>query len=128
MWQIPVAVGVSIHCVVDDFLWPWETTTPVVMMHGFARNALFWNRWVPLVAETHRVYRPDLLACGRSDQLPAGYLYTPQTIEAQITAVLDTLSLDRVHWVGESSGGIIGLLLAASHPERLAAGKLRSSD
>jgi len=25
-----------------------------------------------------------------------------------------------VHWVDESSGGIIGLLLAASHPERIA--------
>jgi pimeloyl-ACP methyl ester carboxylesterase len=28
-------------------------------------------------------------------------------------------SLERVHWVGESSGGIIGLLLAAAHPERI---------
>jgi 3-oxoadipate enol-lactonase len=30
------------------------------------------------------------------------------------------MSLSRVHWVGESSGGIIGLLLAAAHPERIA--------
>ena len=37
-----------------------------------------------------------------------------------ILAVLDALSLDRVHWVGESSGGIIGLSLAAAHPERIA--------
>jgi 3-oxoadipate enol-lactonase len=34
--------------------------------------------------------------------------------------VLDAFSLTRVHWVGESSGGIIGLLLAAAHPERIA--------
>ncbi len=34
--------------------------------------------------------------------------------------VLDTLSLAKVHWVGESSGGLIGLLLAAAHPERFA--------
>src|SRR5438270_5893680 len=38
----------------------------------------------------------------------------------QIVAVLDALSLPRVHWVGESSGGIIGLLLAATRPERVA--------
>src|SRR5215470_4360333 len=120
MPQIPLAEGVSIHCVVDDFLWPWDTTTPVLMMHGFARNALFWNRWVPAVAETHRVYRPDLLGCGLSDQPPPGYRYTPETIAAQIIAVLDRLSLPPVHWVGESSGGIIGLLLAAAHPERIA--------
>jgi len=30
------------------------------------------------------------------------------------------LVLSRVHWVGESSGGIIGLLLAANCPERIA--------
>src|SRR5262245_35655409 len=35
--------------------------TPVLMMHGFARNAMFWTRWVPAVAGSHRVYRPDLL-------------------------------------------------------------------
>jgi pimeloyl-ACP methyl ester carboxylesterase len=120
MPQIPLAEGVSIHCLVDDFLWPWDTTTPVLMMHGFARNALFCNRWVPAVAETHRVYRPDLLGCGLSDRPRAGYRYTPETIGAQIMAVLDALSLSRVHWVGESSGGIIGLLLAAAHPERIA--------
>jgi pimeloyl-ACP methyl ester carboxylesterase len=120
MPRISLPDGAAIHCIVDDFLWPWDTATPVLMMHGFARNALFWNRWVPVVAETRRVYRPDLLGCGLSDQPPAGYRYTPESIGGQIIAVLDALSLPRVHWVGESSGGIIGLLLAASHPERIA--------
>ncbi|MBV9824885.1 MAG: alpha/beta hydrolase [Alphaproteobacteria bacterium] len=120
MPRIPVGQGASVHCFVDDFLWPWDASTPVLMMHGFARNALFWNRWVPTAAETRRVYRPDLLGCGLSDAPPAGYRYTPETIGAQIMAVLDALKLERVHWVGESSGGIIGLLLAAAHPERIA--------
>ena len=90
------------------------------MMHGFARNALFWNRWVPTISETHRVYRPDLLGCGLSDQPPSGYHYTPETIGAQIMTVLDALALSRVHWIGESSGGLIGLLLAAAYPDRFA--------
>ncbi len=120
MPRIALPQGVSVNCIVDDFVWPWDTATPVLMMHGFARNALFWNRWVPAVAETRRVYRPDLLGCGLSDQPPAGYRYTPEAIGAQIVAVLDALSLPLVHWVGESSGGIIGLLLAAAHPERIA--------
>src|SRR4030088_1052343 len=55
-----------------------------------------------------------------ADQPPKGYRYTPDKISAQILAVLEALSLPRVHWVGESSGGIIGLLLAASHPDRIA--------
>ena len=120
MPHIALQHGARVHCTIDDFLWPWDRSIPVLMMHGFARNALFWNRWVPVVAQTRRVYRPDLLGCGLSDQPPADYRYTPETIGAQIIAVLDGLSLERVHWVGESSGGIIGLMLAAACPERIA--------
>ncbi len=120
MPMIPVADGPSLHCAVDDYLWPWDAPMPVVMMHGFARNARFWNRWVPAIAETRRVYRPDLLGCGDSDPPPADYRYTPEAIAAQIIAALDALGLERVHWVGESSGGIIGVLLAAAHPGRIA--------
>ena len=120
MPRIVLPEGASVHCAIDDYLWPWDDKMPVLMMHGFARNVLFWNRWVPAIAETHRIYRPDLLGCGLSDQPPREYQYTPNTIAAQILAVLDALSLSRVHWVGESSGGLIGLLLAAAHPERVA--------
>jgi 3-oxoadipate enol-lactonase len=112
--------GLSLHCAVDDYLWPWETPTPVLMMHGFARNATFWNRWVPAIAESRRVYRPDLLGCGASDIPAPGYRFTPEKIAAEILAVFEAMSVERVHWVGESSGGIIGLLLAATHPERIA--------
>jgi 3-oxoadipate enol-lactonase len=120
MPMIPVADGLSVHCAVDDYLWPWQAATPVVMMHGFARNARFWHRWVPAVAESRRIYRPELLGCGESNLPPADYRYTAEAIAGQVIAVLDALALDRVHWVGESSGGIIGLLLAAAHPERIA--------
>jgi pimeloyl-ACP methyl ester carboxylesterase len=120
MPTIRLADGLSLHCAVDDYLWPWEAPRPVLMMHGFARNAAFWNRWVPPIADSRRVYRPDLLGCGRSDVPAPGYAYTPEGIGTQILAVLDALSLTRVHWIGESSGGIIGLLLAAAHPERIA--------
>src|SRR6267143_5526922 len=120
MPTIPLPEGLSLHCAVDDYLWPGEAPTPVLMMHGFARNGTFWNRWVPPIAGSRRIYRPDLLGCGPSDVPAEGYRFTTAKIEAEILAVLDTLSLSRVHWVGESSGGIIGLLLAAAYPERIA--------
>jgi 3-oxoadipate enol-lactonase len=120
MATIHLEKGLSVHCAVDDYLWPWEAGTPVLMMHGFARNATFWNRWVPTIAESRRVYRPDLLGCGASDVPAAGYHYTPGNIAAEILAVFEAMSLSRVHWVGESSGGIIGLLVAAANPERIA--------
>jgi pimeloyl-ACP methyl ester carboxylesterase len=118
--RVPLAGGLALDCAVDDFLWPWQQGTPVLMLHGFARNADFWRRWVPAIAERHPIYRPDLLGCGRSDRPGADYRFTAETIAAQILAVLDAFALPRVHWVGESSGGIVGLLLAARHPERIA--------
>jgi len=120
MPTVRLAEGVCLHCAVDDYLWPWEASTPVLMMHGFARNATFWNRWVPPIAESRRVYRPDLLGCGASDPPGVGYHYTQEKIATEILAVFAAMSLERVHWVGESSGGIIGLLLAAAYPERIA--------
>ncbi|HXC12280.1 MAG TPA: alpha/beta hydrolase [Stellaceae bacterium] len=120
MPRIRLDEGLSLHCAVDDYLWPWEQPTPVMMLHGFARNATFWNRWVPAIAGSRRIYRPDLLGCGPSDMPAASCHFTPDQIAAQVLAVLDALSLPRVHWVGESSGGLVGLLLAASHPRRIA--------
>ena len=66
MPRVTLPEGVSVHCTVDDFLWPWDQQTPVLMMHGFARNALFWNRWVPAIAETeyNRLYIVTLAADG----------------------------------------------------------------
>ena len=117
---VRLAEGFSLHCAIDDYLWPWEVRTPVLMMHGFARNATFWNRWVPAIAESRRIFRPDLLGCGASEVPAQGYRFTPEKIRADFLAVFEAMSLRRVHWVGESSGGIIGLLLAAEHPERIA--------
>src|SRR5262249_27546519 len=99
MPAIPLAEGLSLYCAVDDFLWPWEATPPVLMMHGFAGNATFWNRWVPTIAERRRIYRPDLLGCGASEVPLRGYHYTTAEIEAAILTMLDALSLPQVHWV-----------------------------
>jgi 3-oxoadipate enol-lactonase len=120
MPMIRLDEGFSLHCAVDDYLWPWQQRTPVLMLHGFARNADFWRRWVPAIAADHRTYRPDLPGCGASDAPAAGYRFTPETIAQSVIALLDKLALPRVHWVGESSGGIVGLMLAAAHPERVA--------
>jgi 3-oxoadipate enol-lactonase len=120
MPRVTLPEGASVHCAVDDFLWPWDTSTPVLMMQGFARNALFWNRWVHGDRRNPPRLSPGLLGLRPLRPAAGGLSLYPRDIGAQIMAVLDILALPRVHWVGESSGGIIGLLLTAAHPERIA--------
>ena len=52
MPKIAVAEGLAVACAVDDYLWRWQRPIPILMMHGFARNARFWHRWVPAIAES----------------------------------------------------------------------------
>ena len=35
MPRIALPEGASVHCIVDDFLWPWDRSTPVLMMSAF---------------------------------------------------------------------------------------------
>jgi 3-oxoadipate enol-lactonase len=104
-----------------DFTLPWRSTPPatVLLHHGYARNMLFWQPMVPLLAGDYRVLRFDARGCGGSTQPPPGTVFTLEQFVEDAIALLDVLGIDRVHWVGESSGGIIGLLAAWMRPDRL---------
>ncbi len=104
----------------DDFTDPWENRPFLLLQHGNGRNARFWYRWVPLLARTFRIIRPDMRGLGQS----TGKLDLEQDIHLEALigdqlAVLDHAGADRVHFCGESMGGILGLALAAQHPQRV---------
>jgi pimeloyl-ACP methyl ester carboxylesterase len=51
--------------------------------------------------------------------MPEDYEWNVDDFLNDIIAVLDHFGLPEVHWVGESSGGTLGMGLAATHPERV---------
>jgi pimeloyl-ACP methyl ester carboxylesterase len=118
--KITLSDGAGLNCKVSDFLRPWDDSTPVVMVHGFARNARFWDEWVPILASRHRVYRLEVRGCGGSDVPPLDYEFDGAQLVKDLLEALDGLELDRVHWVGEYSGSLLGLLIALDHPDRIA--------
>jgi pimeloyl-ACP methyl ester carboxylesterase len=120
MARITVEPGFEVNCEIDDFLWPWVHPTPVLMQHGFSRNASFWRRWIPELTASRRVYRPEVRGCGGSDTPQPGFAYSGDTLLGDVLRVLDELDIERVHWVGEASGGVLGVLFAAAHPDRVA--------
>ena len=120
MPRISVEPGLELNCEVDDYLWPWTHATPVLIHHGFCRNATFWRDWIPPLSASRRVYRPEFRGCGKSDIPARGYTITPELVIGDVVRVLDAMGLERVHWVGEAAGSVTGIVLAATHPERVA--------
>jgi haloalkane dehalogenase len=74
-----------------------------------------------LVAAGHRVICPDLVGFGRSDKPTRLEDHTyARHVEWMRALAFDLLDLRRVTLVGQDWGGLIGLRLAAEHPDRFA--------
>ena len=104
-----------------DYTDPWRTDEPetILLHHGYCRNMDFWRSWVPLLARDYRVLRVNGRGMGGTTVPAPGEPYSLDVLVADTVAVLDALSLRRVIWVGESSGGILGLATVLKHPDRI---------
>jgi pimeloyl-ACP methyl ester carboxylesterase len=119
---VPTATvdGVPIHYFDDgpSGSVPADEAEVIMMVHGFARNGTFWDGWMPSLVERHRVIRPDIRGCGRNPDPGPDFVFRIEDVVADQIGLLDVLGIDRVHHVGESTGGIVGALAAAQHPDR----------
>jgi len=104
----------------DDYTDPWRNAPYLILQHGFGRTGRFWYSWVPYLARFFRVVRPDVRGLGRSSaDFDLAREFTFDTCVADLAAIVDQLGADSVHFCGESMGGILGIVLAATHPARV---------
>jgi len=111
------------HIYDDNFTDPWLPCETIVIQHGFARHGAHWYHWIPVLSRHYRIIRRDLRGHGLSSY-PRGagakdYDYSLDTLLSEIIDTIDQLGLDKVHFLGESTSGMVGEALAARHPERL---------
>jgi pimeloyl-ACP methyl ester carboxylesterase len=102
----------------DCFAEPWQQPDTIIIQHGFGRNGEYWRPWVPALARHHRVIRRDMRAHGGSTAGPADHQWSVEGLAGDVIAFLDASGLERVHYIGESVGGITGIALGALHPGR----------
>jgi pimeloyl-ACP methyl ester carboxylesterase len=101
---------------------------PLVLLHGVGDNAFDWQWVMPALANTHRVYALDLPGSGGSDKpLDDTDVYSPAFFTRFVAAFLDALEVDHAAVIGNSLGGLVGLRLALSEPQRVTALGLVSS-
>ncbi|EXJ86757.1 hypothetical protein A1O3_03711 [Capronia epimyces CBS 606.96] len=133
------ANGQTSHVMIDDFTDPWlaHETETILIQPGFARHAAFWYHWIPALSREYRVVRRDSRGHGWSSapaptptrppqpedddtsEPPYDYDWSVDTICDEIIDCLDQLSIAKVHFLGESTSGMIGEILAAKYPHRL---------
>lgn len=85
----------------------------VVCVHGLTRNGRDFDALAAAIAGDARVICPDMPGRGDSAWLDDPMTYAGPTYAAATIGLLKALGIPRVHWVGTSMGGIIGMLVAA---------------
>ncbi len=90
---------------------------PVILLHGGFVSSDEWGFEVPLLAKTHQVIVVDSRGHGRSSlgERPLGY----DLMTSDVLKLMDYLKIGKASIVGWSDGGIIGMILAIRHPERI---------
>jgi len=106
-------VSVELHHRLDG-----AADAPVVMLSNSLGTALeMWDDHVPILGERFRVLRYDQRGHGRSPA-PLGP-YSIDALGRDALELIDRLGLERVSFCGVSLGGMVGMWLAASAPERI---------
>ena len=100
------------------YRWDGTEGAPVVMMaHAMGTSHRIWDRQVPALAGRYRLLRYDWRGHGATDAPPGPYTLA-QFVEDAV-GTMDALGLESVHWVGISTGGMIGQGLGIHHPGRI---------
>jgi pimeloyl-ACP methyl ester carboxylesterase len=91
---------------------------PVVLLHGGVSTiAGSFSQQLGPLSEGHRLIAPEQMGHGHTADADRPFRY--EDMAEDTAALLTRLGVDRADVVGWSDGGIIGLLLAARHPERV---------
>lgn len=90
----------------------------IVLIHGFGANKDNWTRLSRELTNQFNVYAIDLPGHGDSSKaLDLGYRFEDQV--GHVSEILAALDIDKAHMMGNSMGGAITALYAATYPEQV---------
>lgn len=114
--------GQSDYYEVDDYTDPWNSggTEVVVFQPGILRHTEFTFHMVPLMCRDVRFIRRDLRGHGRSSKgNTQDYQYTLNTLVDEMADFVDKVVGRPVHWIGESTAGMVSIAFAEKYPSKL---------
>jgi aminoacrylate hydrolase len=91
---------------------------PVLMSAGLGGHGAYWKPQLAALTQKHRVIFYDHRGTGASERaIPSPY--SGDDLALDMARILDGLKIPSAHIVGHAAGGIAGLQLAASQPEKV---------
>jgi pimeloyl-ACP methyl ester carboxylesterase len=113
----PASTGMAPVNGIEMYYATYGAGDPVLLIHGGLGHGDIWAAQVADLMKDHLVIVADSRGHGRSTRNADPYGY--DLMSSDYLALLDFLKIDKVDLVGWSDGGIIGIDIAMSHPERL---------
>lgn len=94
---------------------------PVLLLHGEPSWCYLYRKMIPVLTTAgHRAVAPDFIGFGRSDKPLNTHDYSYQMHVDTLAAFVEKLDLGNITLVCQDWGGLVGLRIAAEHPERFA--------
>src|SRR6202142_4438881 len=101
----------------------YETQRPgaatVLCLHGLTRNSRDFEDLAPHLQRHYRVIVPDLRGRGLSARDPNPQNYQPAIYIQDILTLIDTVAAQRVAVIGTSMGGLLAMMMAVGHRDRI---------
>lgn len=91
---------------------------PIMLVPGLGGGGAVWSCQVPFLSETHKTIIHDHRGCGQSTY--SIIEYSVEQMAADAIKLMDQLNIEKAHWIGHSTGGAMGQIIAQDYPHRLA--------
>jgi pimeloyl-ACP methyl ester carboxylesterase len=91
----------------------------VLCMHGLSRNSADFTKLCAELHDAYRIISVDQRGRGLSEYDPDPSNYNPIVYVRDMVTLLDRVGIDRVVVIGTSMGGVIGMLMASTSPDRV---------
>jgi aminoacrylate hydrolase len=90
---------------------------PLLLVPGLGGSGNYWEPQIPEFSRYFKVIVHDHRGTGGSTR--SEIKYSVEQMAADVIGLMDYLGIEQAHFVGHSTGGAIGQLLAIEHPSRL---------
>lgn len=93
------------------------SSPPLLLVPGLSGLGSFWAPQVADFARDFRVNTHDHRGAGQSTH--SGIEYSVEQMAGDVLRLMDRLGIEAAHYVGHSTGGAMGQVLAQDHPDRI---------